>query len=189
MLLIWNGGLGIFGAILAGGLLVLIYTRRNHLPLARYLDIAAPGLIIGQAIGRWGNFLNQELYGPPTELPWGITIDAPHRYGAYANLSAYPVDQTYFHPLFLYESVLNVIGFIVLTVIARRWRRVRDGDLILIYMIWYGLVRLIVESFRFDAWVVTGGLPAAQLISLIIMALGAGLLAVRHLRRSTVPIA
>jgi phosphatidylglycerol:prolipoprotein diacylglycerol transferase len=190
MLLIWNGGLGIFGAIVAGGLVVLLYTRRNKLSLARYLDIAAPGLIIGQAIGRWGNFLNQELYGPPTDLPWGILIDAPHRYGEYADLAAYPADLTYFHPLFLYESMLNVLGFIVLVVAARRWRKVKDGDLILIYMIWYGFVRLVVESFRFDAWVVAdGGLPAAQLISLMLMALGAGLLAVRHVRRNTASIA
>jgi phosphatidylglycerol---prolipoprotein diacylglyceryl transferase len=186
MLLIWKGGLGIFGAILAGALVVWIYVRRNHLPLARYLDIAAPGLIIGQAIGRWGNFLNQELYGPPTQLPWGIAIDASHRYGAYTDLTSYPVEETFFHPLFLYESVLNVIGFIVLVVVARRWRRVKDGDLISIYMMWYGGVRLIVESFRFDAWVVTGGLPTAQLISLVLIALGAGLLIVRH-RRAGAP--
>ncbi len=86
-LMIWNGGLGIFGALLAGGLVALIYARRYHLSLARYLDIAAPALLIGQAIGRWGNFVNQELYGPPTTLPWGIPIDAAHRYGAFTDLT------------------------------------------------------------------------------------------------------
>jgi phosphatidylglycerol:prolipoprotein diacylglycerol transferase len=189
MLLIWNGGLGIYGAILAGGLVVLLYVRRNKLSLARYLDIAAPGLIIGQAIGRWGNFVNQELYGPPTQLPWGISIDAVHRYGAYTDLNQYPVNTTYFHPLFLYESMLNVIGFIVLVVAARRWRQVKDGDLILIYMMWYGFVRFVVESFRFDAWVVTAGLATAQLISLILIALGAVLLIVRHRRSAPQPAA
>lgn len=180
MLLIWNGGLGIFGAILAGALVVLIYVRRNKLSLARYLDIAAPALIIGQAIGRWGNFMNQELYGPPTQLPWGVQIDAAHRYGEYADVTRYPVDTTYFHPLFLYESALNLIGFIVLIVGARRWKWLKEGDLILLYMIWYGIVRIIVESFRFDAWVVTNGLPTAQLISLVLIAIGAGLLVFRH---------
>ena len=114
---IWNGGLGIFGALLAGGLVVLIYARRHQLPLARYLDIAAPALLIGQAIGRWGNFVNQELYGPPTNLPWGIPIDAAHRYGAFTDLARYPLETTRFQPDFLYESVLNVIGFIVLIVV------------------------------------------------------------------------
>ncbi|MFN8595707.1 MAG: prolipoprotein diacylglyceryl transferase [Anaerolineae bacterium] len=180
MLLIWNGGLGIYGAVLAGGLVVLLYVRRNKLSLARYLDIAAPALIIGQAIGRWGNFVNQELYGPPTDLPWGILIDANHRYGPYADTTTYPVDTTYFHPLFLYESILNLIGFIVLTIGARRWKWLKEGDLILLYMIWYGVVRFIVESFRFDAWVVSDGLATAQLVSLVLIALGVVLLAIRH---------
>jgi phosphatidylglycerol:prolipoprotein diacylglycerol transferase len=186
-LLIWNGGLGIFGAIVAGGLVVILYTRRNKLSLGRYLDIAAPGLIIGQAIGRWGNFVNQELYGPPTDLAWGIQIDAAHRYGPYVDLTRYPVDTTYFHPLFLYESMLNVIGFIVLAVGARRWKWLKDGDLILVYAMWYGLNRFIVESFRFDAWTVAGGLPTAQLIGLVITVFGAVALLVRHWPRSKVP--
>jgi phosphatidylglycerol---prolipoprotein diacylglyceryl transferase len=170
-LMIWNGGLGIFGALLAGGLVVLIYARRHHLALARYLDIAAPALLIGQAIGRWGNFLNQELYGPPTNLPWGIPIDAAHRYGAFTDLVRYPLETTRFHPDFLYESVLNVIGFIVLIVVARRLRpRLRDGDIFLLYLIWYPANRILVESLRPDAWTVNGGLATAQLVSLVLIA-------------------
>src|SRR5512136_2453679 len=111
---IWDGGLGIYGAIVGGLIGILLYTYRNKLSLLRYLDIGAPALLIGQAIGRWGNFANQELYGPPTDLPWGIPIDAAHRYGAYANLTRYPLYTTRFHPDFLYESVLNVLGFVVL---------------------------------------------------------------------------
>ena len=180
-LIIWNGGLGIFGAILAGGLVVLWYVRRHHLSLARYLDIAAPALLIGQAIGRWGNFVNQELYGPPTTLPWGISIDAVHRYGEYADLSRYPVDTTRFHPDFLYESVLNVIGFIVLVIVARRFQtRLKDGDLILLYLIWYPANRIIVESLRPDAWTVVGGLPTAQLISILLIVAAVVLLFIRH---------
>ena len=180
-LLIWNGGLGIFGAILAGAIVVLIYARRNKLSLLRYLDIAAPALLIGQAIGRWGNFVNQELYGPPTNLPWGIPIDAAHRYGDFADLTRYPVETTRFHPDFLYESILNVIGFIVLVIVARKFqRRLKDGDLILLYMIWYPINRIIVESLRPDAWTVSGGLPTAQLISIILVVAAVGLLIVRH---------
>src|SRR5512143_3486208 len=181
-LMIWNGGLGIFGALLAGGLVVLIYARRHHLSLLRYLDIAAPALLIGQAIGRWGNFVNQELYGPPTNLPWGISIDAAHRYGAFTDLTQYPVETTRFHPDFLYESVLNVIGFVVLIVAARRLRlRLRDGDIFLLYLIWYPANRILVESLRPDAWTVSGGLATAQLVSLILIAVAVLGLVWRHL--------
>jgi phosphatidylglycerol:prolipoprotein diacylglycerol transferase len=180
-LMIWNGGLGIFGALLAGGLVVLIYARRYKLPLARYLDFAAPALLIGQAIGRWGNFVNQELYGPPTNLPWGIPIDAAHRYGAFTDLAQYPVETTRFQPDFLYESVLNVIGFIVLIVVARRLRlRLRDGDIFLLYLIWYPANRILVELLRPDAWTVNGGLATAQLVSLVLMAVAVVGLLWRH---------
>jgi len=183
---ILRGGLGIFGAVLAGLLVIVIYVRHFKLSLPRYLDIAAPALIMGQAIGRWGNFVNQELYGPPTDLPWGLSIDAAHRYGEYADLTRFPLDTIRFHPLFLYESVINIMGFIVLVLLARKWRRVKDGDLILIYMIWYGLNRIVVESLRPDAWVLAGGLPTAQVISIGLVLAGAALLIARHVRREPV---
>jgi phosphatidylglycerol:prolipoprotein diacylglycerol transferase len=169
-LLIWNGGLGIFGAILAGGLVVVIYARRHQLPLARYLDIAAPALLIGQAIGRWGNFANQELYGPPTDLV------------------RYPLETTRFHPLFLYESLLNLLGFVVLIVISRRFaHRLKDGDLFLLYLIWYPANRILVESMRFDAWTVGGsGLATAQLVSLALMLAAVALLIIRHRRSAAI---
>jgi phosphatidylglycerol---prolipoprotein diacylglyceryl transferase len=180
---ITQGGLGIFGAIIGGLIVVLLYVRRYKLSLARYLDIAAPALLIAQAIGRWGNFVNQELYGPSTDLPWGIPIDEVHRYGDFRDFTRYPLDTARFHPLFLYESVINVIGFIVLVLVARKWRRLKEGDLMLIYMIWYGVNRIFVESLRPDAWTLAGGLPTAQLISIGMAAAGAGLLIVRHLRK------
>ena len=186
-LMIWNGGLGIFGALLAGGLVVLIYARRHHLALARYLDIAAPALLIGQAIGRWGNFVNQELYGPPTDLPWGISIDAAHRYGAFTDLARYPIETTRFHPDFLYESVLNIVGFIVLITVARRLRLcLREGDVFLLYLIWYPANRILVESLRPDVWTVSGGLATAQRVSLGLMVTAVLALAWRH-RRVAVP--
>jgi phosphatidylglycerol:prolipoprotein diacylglycerol transferase len=179
---ITQGGLGIFGAVLAGLIVVLIYVRHYKLSLPRYLDIAAPALIMGQAIGRWGNFVNQELYGPPTDLPWGLSIDQPHRYGEYADVSRFPLDATRFHPVFLYESVINVAGFIVLVLVARKWRRVKEGDLMLLYMIWYGMNRIVVESLRPDAWTLAGGLPTAQLISFGLVVAGAVWLIARHVR-------
>jgi phosphatidylglycerol:prolipoprotein diacylglycerol transferase len=179
-LMIWNGGLGIFGAIAGGVLALVIYTRHYHLPFAMWLDIAAPGIPLGQAIGRWGNFVNQELYGPPTDLPWGIPIDANHRIPPYTDLSRYPLDTTRFHPVFLYESLWNLAAFIALMVVARRYQaRLKDGDIISLYLILYGIGRIFVESLRPDAWLV-GGIPAAQLVSAAAIVLGVGLIAWRR---------
>lgn len=182
VLLMTQGGLGIFGALIAGGLAAFIYIRRKKLSFARYMDIAAPAILIGQAIGRWGNFVNQELYGPPTTLPWGISIDAAHRYGAFTDLTQYPVETTRFHPDFLYESILNIFGFIVLVIVARKFaNRLKDGDLFLLYMIWYPVVRILVESLRPDAWTVAGGgLATAQLVSMVSIVIAVALLIFRH---------
>lgn len=185
---IQRGGLGIFGAILAGGIAVLLYARARKLYLPRYLDFAAPALLIGQSIGRWGNFANQELYGPPTTLPWGIMIDARFRSDVYIDLNTYPAD-TLFHPLFLYESMLNLLGFIILITISRRYaNRLKDGDLILLYFIWYPIVRIFVESFRFDAWRSFGDIPTATLISIIAAIIAIILLILRHRARQPAPV-
>jgi phosphatidylglycerol:prolipoprotein diacylglycerol transferase len=176
-----DGGLGIFGAVIGGGIAVFIYGRRRRLPILKYLDFAAPALLIGQAIGRWGNLINQELYGPPTDLPWGIPIDAAHRTYEYVDLARYPIETTRFHPLFLYESMLNLLGFVVLIVASRRFgHRLKDGDLILLYFIWYPVVRIFVESYRFDAWIAAEGLPAATLFSIIAGVAALAILIVRH---------
>ncbi len=179
-LMIWNGGLGIFGGIAGGALAMAIYARRNHLSLLRWMDIAAPGLILAQAIGRWGNYLNQELYGPPTTLPWGITIDAQHRIGQFTDLSRFPVDTTRFHPVFLYESIWNFLGFAALMIVGRRYRdRLKDGDIFALYLMVYGVGRLLVESLRPDAWLV-GTIPTAQLVSVALIIFGAGVMVWRR---------
>jgi phosphatidylglycerol:prolipoprotein diacylglycerol transferase len=183
-LMIWKGGLGIFGGIAGGVLALVIYVWRNGLVLARWLDIGAPGLILGQAIGRWGNFINQELYGPPTTLPWGIPIDAQHRIPPYTDMSRYPVDTTRFHPLFLYESLWNVLVFVILIVVGRRYRdRLKEGDVFSLYLIGYSLGRILVESLRPDAWKIAG-IPTAQIVSAVLILLGVGLMLWR--RRSQV---
>ncbi len=176
-----EGGLGIFGAVAGGGLAAILYARRRRLSALRWLDFAAPGLIVGQAIGRWGNFVNQELYGPPTDLPWGIPIDAAHRTYEYVDLARYPVETTRFHPLFLYESLLNLLGFVALIAVSRRWgHRLKDGDLILLYFVWYPIVRIFVESYRFDAWTSIGDIPTASLISIVAAVAALVILIVRH---------
>jgi phosphatidylglycerol---prolipoprotein diacylglyceryl transferase len=179
-LMIWNGGLGIFGGVAGGVLALAMYTWRQHLSLPRWLDIAAPGLILAQAIGRWGNFVNQELYGPPTTLPWGIPIDAQHRLPAYADLTRFPVETVRFHPVFLYESLWNLAGCLVLLYLARRFQgRFKDGDIFSAYLVIYGLGRLLVESLRPDAWLV-GSIPTAQLVSVAAIMLGVALIVLRR---------
>jgi len=175
-----NGGLGIFGAIVGGVLAAIIYAHRNHLSISMWLDIGASGLPLGQAIGRWGNFINQELYGPPTTLPWGIPIDAQHRILPFTDLTRYPVETTRFHPLFLYESLWNLAVFVTLAVVGRRYQdRLKNGDILSLYLILYGVGRLFVEALRPDAWLV-GGIPAAQIVSAALIVLGVGLMVWRR---------
>ena len=179
-LMIWNGGLGIFGGVAGGVLALAIYAWRNNLSILRWLDIAAPGLILAQAIGRWGNYINQELYGPPTTLPWGIRIDAAYRLPQFADLTRYPVETTRFHPVFLYESLWNLATFIALMVIGHRFKnRLVDGDIVSLYLILYGLGRLFIEALRPDAWLVAG-IPTAQLVSAVMIVVGAALMVWRR---------
>lgn len=148
---IWSGGLSIFGAVLGGLLGSYIYLRRNKLPVLPWLDIAAVALPVGQAIGRWANFVNQELYGTVTSLPWGITIDAAHRVTPFKSLVDYPVATTKFHPLFLYESLWSVLAFIVLVNLFLRYRKtLRYGDIFLIYVMQYSFIRFLLEFLRVE---------------------------------------
>lgn len=179
-LMIWNGGLGIFGGVAGGVLALALYTWRNHLSLSRWLDSGAAGLLLAQAIGRWGNFVNQELYGPPTTLPWGIPIDAQHRLPAYADLTRFPADTTRFHPVFLYESLWNLAGCAVLLFLARRpASRFKEGDVFSLYLVIYGLGRLLVETLRPDAWLL-GSVPTAQVVAVGSIVLGVALLVLRR---------
>ncbi|HEY84446.1 MAG TPA: prolipoprotein diacylglyceryl transferase [Chloroflexi bacterium] len=181
-LMIWEGGIGIYGGIAGGILAITIYTRLNKLNIWRWLDIVAPGMLLAQAVGRWGNYFNQELYGPPTDLPWGILIANVHqRIAPYNDLSIYPLTTT-FHPLFLYESLWNTIGFILLLWTGRKYAdKLLDGDIASLYLIWYPLGRILVESLRPDAWTL-GGIPTAQIVSGILILIGIGLMILRRKR-------
>lgn len=157
-LIIGGQGLGIFGAILGGALGLIIYTRWKKLNTLRWLDIVAPGLILAQAIGRWGNFFNQELYGYPTDLPWAIYIDPMHRLPGYESYS-------HFHPLFLYESLWNLLGFTVLMLLGRKLRSwLHDGDIFFLYVIHYSIGRFFLEGLKLDVWTL-GGIPTARWIT------------------------
>lgn len=153
---IWTGGIHIFGAFIFGGIALWLYARSRRLPVLVFLDAITLALPLSQAIGRWGNFINQELYGPPTTLPWGLRIDREHRIPPYNDLTQYP-DSVRFHPLFLYESIWNFIGFTLLFWISRRFKnQLRDGDITLLYLIWYPLSRFFIEFLRTDSWFFPG---------------------------------
>ena len=183
-----QGGLGIYGAVLGGVLALYLYARYAKLNFLTLVDIGVPGLFIGQAIGRWGNFFNQELYGFPTDLPWGIAIDAAHRLPVFADLTKYPVETTHFHPTFLYESLWNLGGAILVLYIARRWANAKPGDLLLLWGVLYGLGRFLVEFQRPDAWTISG-IATAQLIGLGLMVVCGVMLMYRHTGPSKAQVA
>lgn len=174
-------GLGLYGGIIGAAVGIWVFLRGKPIPLGRALDVVVPGTLMAQGIARWGNFFNQELYGPPTDLPWGISIDCTNRIAQYA-CSEYPAT-TGFHPLFFYESVLTISGGVIALLVARRFAdRLRDGDLVSFWMIWYGSVRLVLEFFR-DGWNWTiAGIPTAMLIGVVLIAIGIGTAWWRHSR-------
>ena len=139
---VWKGGLGIWGGILLGALAGAVVIRRAGANVPMFLDAAAPGLLLAQAIGRIGNWWNQELYGKPTKLPWGLEISPDHRPVAYFNNAT-------FHPTFLYELIWNLIGVLVLLWIARRFA-IRPPGLFALYVAWYCFGRFFEELLRID---------------------------------------
>jgi phosphatidylglycerol:prolipoprotein diacylglycerol transferase len=182
ILQVWNGGLAIAGAVVGGVIAIFLYTRWMKLNTLRWFDIFASTMLLAQAVGRLGNFVNQELYGPPTDLPWGIPISALKREGPWMDLGAYPEATTRFHPLFAYEAILNLVGFFLILWVARRFaHRLFDGDVLMLYLVWYSAVRIYLETFRVENWIIAG-LPAATWVGIISIILAVGVLAVRHAR-------
>lgn len=173
MLDIRNGGLGIFGGLVGGGIGIYLYARRHQQPLLKWFDLIVPGVALAQAIGRWGNFVNQELYGAPTTLPWAIYIPPNKRLPGFMQYET-------FHPLFLYESLWNLASCGLLLLIERRFReRLRDGDLLFVYLILYSTGRFVLDFVRLDSNGF-GPITTAQLVSLTIIAGALALLIVRH---------
>jgi len=174
-------GLGVYGGIATGLVALVVYARRLHQPIWRWADIVAPALFTMQAVARWGNFFNQELYGPPTTLPWGIPIECVHRIPDYP-CGAFPFEVTRFQPLFLYESLSGVLGAAFLIWLGFRFRnRLRVGDLALTFFIWYGVVRFALETLRHDNWTFFG-FPTAQIVSLLFIVPALAILIWRHRR-------
>lgn len=161
---IWNGGLGIFGAVIGGGLALFFYTKFKGENFLVWADIIAPGLALAQAIGRWGNYVNQEVYGLPSNLPWAIFIDKAHRLTEYQTY-------THYHPLFLYESLWCLVTMgILLWIGHRRGKDIQAGNLFLTYLIFYAAGRFGLEFLRLDVSAV-GGVNANQTFMLAVSTL------------------
>lgn len=174
-----KGGLGIPGAVIGGGLALLWYSRRHRLSFARWADFIAPGLALAQAIGRWGNFLNQEVYGAPTNLPWAIYIDPNHRLPGFQSVA-------YYHPLFLYESLWNLLNMGFLLYISRKWTGwLKAGDVFLIYLITYPVFRFFMEFLRLDPSPVAG-IDINQALMAVVAVVSSILLFLHHRQPQTV---
>ncbi len=163
-----NGGIAIYGGIIGTFLAIFIYCRIKHIKLGIPLDMLAVGLLIGQAIGRWGNFVNAEAYGAATTLPWAMTIK-----------SGYHLVAESVHPTFLYESLWNAAGIIVL-LLFKKYKKF-DGEVFSLYMVWYGLGRMLIEGLRADSLYI-GSIRVSQLLSLIILATGLILIIINRLK-------
>ncbi|MBD2021406.1 prolipoprotein diacylglyceryl transferase [Leptolyngbya sp. FACHB-36] len=192
---IWKGGIAIHGAILGGLIAAAIFARLRKIPFWQLADLVAPSLILGQAIGRWGNFFNSEAFGRPTDLPWKLYIprvviengqEIPRRPAGYENFD-------YFHPTFLYESVWNLMVFGILMALffwgLRHPSKLKVGTLFLVYLVAYSCGRFWIEGLRMDS-LMLGPLRIAQVVSLTQIAIGAiGLFWLYGLRRSLPDVA
>jgi phosphatidylglycerol:prolipoprotein diacylglycerol transferase len=168
-----SGGLGIPGAVIGGAIALWIYCRKKKISFLTWADIIAPGVALAQAIGRWGNYFNQEVYGLPTNLPWKIKIDALHRVAGYESFE-------YYHPLFLYESLWNLLNMTILLVIGRRYKEwLKPGDIFYFYVISYAIGRFVLEFLRLDSSQI-GGINFNQTFMIVVAVIMAGLVIRNH---------
>jgi phosphatidylglycerol:prolipoprotein diacylglycerol transferase len=174
------GGLGIPGAVIGGGLGLYFYSRYRKQSFLVWADLAVPGVALAQAIGRWGNFFNQELYGKPSNLPWAIHIDPINRVPGYEQFVT-------FQPLFLYESIWNLINMTFLLWVSRRFAGwLKDGDILLMYLIGYPMGRFFLEFLRLDS-PRFGTINVNQMFMLVVALVSGFLLFWRHRHAETLP--
>jgi len=177
-----EGGLHYFGALLFGALAFYLYARKMGLDVWLMLDAVSPGLLIGQAVARPANFINQELYGQPTNLPWGIKIDAQHRMPPWHDLSRYPVDTTRFHPTFAYEMLFNFLAAGLLIFLNRKYKdKMKPGVAFGAWLILAGIGRNVIEFFRPDQPTIPGtAFSYSRLVAIIMIIAGTVLILIRY---------
>ncbi len=172
---IWEGGLAIHGGLIGAIVTGIVFAKRRGLSFWKLADIAAPSIILGQAIGRWGNFMNQEAHGGPVTRQFLENL----------HLSDFIINQMYingqyYHPTFLYESVWNFVGFLIL--LALRNVNLRRGELFLSYLVWYSIGRFFIEGMRTDSLMLTAHLRMAQVMSIALIVIAVGLWIVRRVK-------
>lgn len=160
---IWNGGIAIYGGLIAGGLAVYWFARRKKMTLTLLLDILAPSVLLAQSIGRWGNFINQEAHGGAVSRQFLETLYLPEFIIEQMNING-----TYYHPTFLYESLWSLLGFILLIILRNQKGLLRRGEVALSYVIWYSFGRFFIEGMRTDSLWIGDIMRASQVLSLVL---------------------
>ncbi|MGY0402501.1 prolipoprotein diacylglyceryl transferase [Carnobacterium jeotgali] len=176
---IWNGGIAIYGGLIAGGLTVYIYTKRKKIPLALLLDVLAPNVLLAQSIGRWGNFMNQEAHGGPVSRQFLENLYLPN-----VIIEQMNVNGTYYHPTFLYESLWSLLGFCVIIILRNRKKLLRQGEVALSYVLWYSTGRFFIEGMRTDSLWIGDLIRVSQALSLVLVI---GAIIIWYLRRQDYP--
>lgn len=172
---IWNGGLSIHGCIIGALIACIVYCKKNDYNFFTLADLFTYGLVVGQVIGRWGNFFNSEAFGKPTDLPWKLFIPEQYRPLEYVNYQ-------YFHPTFLYESLLNILVFVILFFVVRKIAKDKQGLIFFSYFVLYSVVRFFIESIRIDSILNIGFVPIAQIMSIVMCVVG--LLGIMYIYRA-----
>ncbi|MFA6071770.1 MAG: prolipoprotein diacylglyceryl transferase [Janthinobacterium sp.] len=177
---IWQGGLAIYGAIIGGAVTVYYFAKKEGIDFWRTIDVLVIGLLIGQILGRLGNYFNQELFGKPTDLPWGIPIDSINRPTGFST-------ESYFHPTFLYEILLNLLllgGLLLIHKInISRGKRLQSGTIALSYLMGYSLIRFFTETLRTDSTPFIFGVRWQMMASIILLILAVGMLIFRIIKK------
>lgn len=172
---IWNGGIAIYGGLFAGLVVLLIFCYKKMLPPFLMLDIITPGVMAAQILGRWGNFINQEAHGGPTTLGFLQSLHLPNFI-----ISQMKINGIYYQPTFLYESFFNLIGLILILVLRHRTHLFKQGEIFMLYLAWYSVVRFFVEGMRTDSLYLWGSIRVSQLLSLILLVIVIGLFIYRR---------
>ena len=169
---VWNGGIAIYGGLIAGAIVLYVFTRHHFIDTVDFLDIAAPGVLLAQSLGRWGNFFNQEAFGQHVaHLDYLPSFIRKQMY----------IDGAYRTPTFLYESLWNVLGFIIIMSLRHRPHLLKKGDPTLFYLIWYGTGRLVIEGMRTDS-LMLAGFRVSQWLSALLVVVGLTLFIYRRYR-------
>ena len=179
ILAIWNGGIAIYGGLIAGGITLYWYTNKKGISLSLLLDILAPNVLLAQSIGRWGNFINQEAHGGPVSYAFLKKMSLPEFIIEQMNING-----NYYHPTFLYESLWSVVGFGLIILLRNRKNMLRQGEVALSYVLWYSVGRFFIEGMRTDSLWIGDFIRVSQALSLFLLI---GAILIWYLRRQVYP--